>query len=487
MATPGGIQDKQSLRHSVVGAIRWSAVERISVQLITWALTLWVVRLLSPADYGLMAMATVCTTFLSLINELGLASAIVQRHELTHNLLRQAVGYVFLVNSVCFVGLSAAAPLIARFFGEDRLALIVCVLAFDFVIQAPGVVPLALLVRGLEFRRKSVVEVAARILSGVLTLGLALAGEGVWALVWGSLLGSVVRSVGFIVVSGFKPSPSFSLSELSEVVAFGGTVMMQRILWFAYTQADIFLIGRLLGGEALGFYSVAVHLGSLPMQKLNAIINQLTLPTFSRLRSQDASVAFYAHKAIRFLSLFAFPVFFGISAVAPEITAGILGEKWLPALVPLALMSLIMPLRMVGAPISEILNAIGKPGVVLGNVVLTMVVIVPAILIGTMWDVTGVCLAWILVYPPIFLVTLGQASRSIGMRLRDALSAMWRPAACAGLMYLSVAAARVFLLSGLGPLYRLLFLSSIGLVVFTVPFLFIDRKTLSDIGKFVRT
>ena len=442
-------------------------------------MTLVVVRLLSPADYGLMAIATLLTAFVSLVNELGFRPAIIQRDTVTTDLLRQAFGVVLLANVVCYAGLFLATPLVASFFGEARLLHVVPVLGVQFLLAAPGVVPGAMLTRNLDFKALAIVGFGARLTSGVLTIVLATAGHGVWALVAGALFGAVYRTVGVTVASGITLLPRFSFDGLGGFISFGSTVVMQRVLWFGYSQADTLIVGKMLGKELLGSYSVAMHLASLPMQKLNGLINELTLPIFSRLRSESTPVSYYVSKAVRLLSLFAFPVFWGMSSIAPEAVHAVLGEQWLRTAFPLQILALIMPLRMVNTPISQVLNAVGKPGVLLVNSIFAVVVLVPALFVGSQWGLEGVSLAWLSCYPVVFLVSVFRAAQALEMRTSEVLFAMSRPAMGAIVMYASVVAARSMMSPGFDAPVRLAVLVGVGAFAFA-GFMFLVQRGAID-------
>ena len=202
------------MRDQVMSALRWTVGARLTAQVIAWAITLIVIRILSPTDYGLLAMATVFISFLAMFSEFGLGSAIVQRPDIDVATLRRTFGVIVVIHFL-LAGLAlAAAPLIADFFAEPRLAPIVRTLSLQFVFGAFAVIPDAMLQRRMEFRRRSLLDLSGAIVSSLTTLALALAGHGVWALVVGSLLRQAWKTVGINVLSPFGHWPAFSLNSL---------------------------------------------------------------------------------------------------------------------------------------------------------------------------------------------------------------------------------------------------------------------------------
>ena len=304
-----------NLPNSVLSALRWSASARLASQIITWAMTLVVIRILAPTDYGLLAMATAVITFLVMLAEFGLGTALVQAKEVDTAMLRNAFGLVLAIDFALTAVLVLGAPLVAAFFDEPRLVLIIRVLAIQFVIAAFSVIPDSLLQRGMVFRGKSLIDLASAVLGGIASLSLALAGAGVWALVGGMLLSQTVKTVGVNIISPFAHLPGFSPKGMRSLLLFGGHVTIVQVVWTLVSQIDVIIGGRWLGKEVLGLYSVAMHLASLPNQKISGIINQVAFPAFARIQEDIKQVSKHLLMVFRLLSFFAFPVGWGISSM----------------------------------------------------------------------------------------------------------------------------------------------------------------------------
>src|SRR5260221_4404388 len=370
------------LKHQIISGLRWSAGVRLLSQLFTWAVTLVVVRLLTPADYGLLAMAMIFVGFLSRLAELGLGSAVVQRAEVDTPLLRKAFGLILLVHASLFLLLFISAPLISAFMGEPRLVPLVRVLSVLFLISAFQIVPEALLQRRLEFRRQSLNDFRSVIVGSVAVLAAALAGWGVWSLVVGSFTTQLGKAIGLNRIAPFRHWPDFSLRGTGQLLAFGGNLTGSVLLWFIFTQADVFIAGKWLGKEIVGFYSVAMHLASLPTQRLAGVINQIAFPAFSRMQHDLRQVTSALLTGVRVLAFVSFPILWGISSVAPEMVSVILGPKWAPAMFPLEVLTLMMPLRMVSVFIPNALQGIGRADLLFYNNLVAAVVMPIAIFVG---------------------------------------------------------------------------------------------------------
>ena len=471
---------------TVAAALKWMMTARFTGQLITWVITILVIRILSPVDYGLMALAMAMIGFLSLFEEIGLGSAIVQRVQLHRRLLEQIFGLLLLLDLTLYACVWLGAPFAATFFAVPELTPIMRAAGLLLVINAFGTLPDAMLNRRMDFRGKSIALFASMVAGSVLTLVLALDGRGVWALVSGSLFMAVVR---VLMLQGFARvwyRPRFGIAGVGAAARFGGFITVDRLLTYIYSQGDALIIGKLLGDAILGFYSVGMHLASLPMQKLAALLNEIGFSAFSRLQSEPEELPRQFLKAVRVLALLAFPVFFGISSVAPEIVEIFLGDKWAGAVLPIQVLSLVVPVRFLNLVLPSSLYGIGRAGVSAANSAVACVIMPVAFAIGAQWGLQGVCLAWVVAYPLCFLVALVRGLPVIGVGLGAFLVAVRAPALAALLMYVAVYTVRRLLAGFELPASAiLLLLVLVGVVLYAILSLTFQRQTCIDLVSLV--
>ena len=431
-----------TFRTEILSALRWVAGAKLLGQLVTWGITIVVMRILSPADYGILAMASVLVAFLGLMAEFGVGAAAIQASEMDDAKLRMIFGLVIVVNAALFLLLFLAAPLVGWFFDEPRLVAIVRTLGLQFILMTFSVIPSSQLSRRLHFKGQSLVDFSGAIASSLTALVGALAGLGVWALVWASLVMAAWRVVGLNIISPFWQWPDFRLRGTRQFLWFGGNLTVARILWFFYSQADIIVAGRFLGKDLLGVYSVSLHLASLPIQKLSAMINQVAFPAFARIQHDRDRFNANFLLAIRMLSFTAFPVLWGMSSIAPEMVEVLLGEKWRAATLPLQVLAVVMPLHMLAPFTNTAAQGIGRADIALKQVLLAAVVMPVAFLVGVQWGVVGLSIAWVVAFPFVLLGTLVIFLPVIRLRVTDVLYAIARPALAGLGMYAAVALAR---------------------------------------------
>ena len=469
----------------VLSALRWSAATRLVGQVVSWTMTVFVIRLLSPSDYGVLAMAVILPSALYLLNDLGLDVVLVQRLAPGEEFRRQVFGVVIAVNLLCALILITTAPLVAAFFSEPILVPILRVLSLQFLLLVFETLPRARLEQALDFRSQSLISLGANWLGGLTTLALASTGWGVWALVWGRLVSTAATTLALNVAAPSLCLPSFSLAMVRRALSFGGIVTLERGGWQLFTDADKVIGGRLWSDATLGLYSVAQDLVSMPMHRTGSLIASIGLPAFSQVQDRLDDLRFYLLKATRITSVLSFPIFIGLAVTAPEAVAVLLGAKW-PAAAPLLqILALIMPLRMVATLLPPALWSIGRPGISAGNVLIAALVIPSACLIGAQWGPAGMAMAWLGAFPLVFGITLQRSGGVLGLGVPDFGRAMWAPALASLAMAGVVIGTRYLLPEHAGAGARLLVLVPVGALTYLAALLGLERGALRETAQLV--
>lgn len=467
-----------SIKSRVISALRWTALFRLSGQFTTWAITLYVIRILDPQDYGLVTMATVFVGFAMLINELGVIPALVQTDKVSDFLVRQVFGTVLLWNFLQFAILFAGAPFFAAAFQEERLVDIIRVLSLSVLIGSFASVPAALLRREINFKKLSAVEFVSMLASSFTTLGLALNGAGVWSLVFGTIAHSAVKCIGNILVTRFRMIPTFRFTGMGSMFSFGSKITAQSVLWYFCRNFDVILIGRFLGHEALGIYNVALDLARLPMTKVAAIVQQVAFSAYSRIQDNIEQVRRYFLATVEIACMVMFPLLWGLSSVSPEFVPVVLGETWLAATPVLRIVCLIVPFQFISLLLYPLLDGLGHPGVSLRNLV-TACFIVPVVLFtGVQWGLVGVSVAFVIGTLIVQAINYRRSLPVLDCRFGQLAMAMLPSIYCVVTMYCAVTIAREFLVH-LPDVWRLPLLIVVGAATYTGMTLLTNRKAVS--------
>lgn len=430
-------QQNAAIVDKILSGARWATVLRLLAQLISWVSTIVVVRFISPGDYGLNAMLEAPMELMLLFSTLGLDFALVRSKHLAHEELRSAFGWLLLINGLLFLAYFFGGVLIAAYFNEPRLELLSKALAFIFLLLPFRVVPNAILNRDLKFKLKSFAELIASIASVVVTLLLAIGGAGVWSLVIGVLVNRTTLVVLLMIMQPWFIMPSFSFSAVRGMIAFGGMTTLWGALVLVGEKFPSLIGGPVIGVESLGIFAVAMQFALLPLSKVMPVINQVIFPAFSKFQQQRTVAGHYFGRSLGVISLGLFPVMIGNACIAPEFVLTIFGEKWSSAVVPLMLLSIAMPFRLVTSLLRPVISSMGGVNLALKSTLTTLVILFPLMLTGVHYGVTGMVVAMLVTEPIVTLVTISM-SRSvldtsfaqIGESLRPAVISSLVMAAC---------------------------------------------------------
>ena len=419
-------------------ALKWSAAGKFSSQLISWTITFAVIRILSPEDYGLLAIATIFTSLLMMMGEAGMQAVVIRSESLELGHLKRIFGVIFAGHSLVSTIILLIAPLVAAFYTEPRVTPIMLVLAAHNMVICYTEMPNALLRREMRFRELAFIEITGVIVQSLTSLGLALAGYGVWALVVAQLVAGLVRAVLLNIMRPFLHAPSFHIGAMRDELHFGGYILLQRLLWWAHESFDRALLGKLLGPVQLGYYTVGNELASMPRDKLAKIINQIVFPAVARIKDDRALARTHMLKALEIMSLVIFPIFFGMSAIAADIVTVILGSKWLPALIPLTLLPLAMPFRVLSIPLAQMVNALGYPKVIFRYQITALILTLASLSMGAIWGIIGISVAWVVVSPLNIMIFLYYTHDISGIGFKNLLKTIKIPILISFFMFILI-------------------------------------------------
>jgi teichuronic acid exporter len=419
-----------NFRHAISG-LRWMGASKVVTQGISWVVTIIVIRLLKPSDYGLMAMVGMVTILTSMLLDAGLGIAFVQRGNVPGEVLRSANGALLLGSVGAVIVIVIFADLFGRFFSEPKLAPVLRLASLQFIIGALTVVPSSTLTSQMRFKALAITQACASLAASLVTIWIAAAGGGVWSLVIGTLAGSSLRLILLVGNSHSLPGFSLRLSLLRSYLSFSGYLVVQRFAWFWVEQADQLVVGKMLGASSLGAYSVARNLSQMPLDRVAEIVNQVALPSFSAVQSDVGRWHEGLLKLMRLSSAFSFPLFWGMAAVAPVAFPLLLGKSWGAAGTPFILMCLVLPLRTAHSLAATVLLALGRADTSLQTVLIWAAVLTPMFLFGIRFDITGVAAAWAIGFPLVYLFCALIMSRALKLPRGTFLAPMLPYAAAA--------------------------------------------------------
>lgn len=388
------------LADKTLRGVHWLGFMKTIQQAMSWALTMLVARLLSPSDYGLMGIAVIVISFSRILCEFGMATAIVQKKDLQKIEIDTVFWLTICTGILFYTALYFLSPGIAFFFDSMEVKSVLKILGVNFIIGGAVTIPLALLVRDLKFKEKSISEFIAAITSNSLILILAFKGFGVWSLVTGSICNNLILLVLVCYYQKFIPYFEFSIKKTFEILKFGSHIVGSRILWYFYSKSDFIIVGKFVNKENLGVYSIAFQIASMPIDKVAEIINPVAYATFSKLQDNAEELKKYFLLFVKGICVVLFPALSGLAMVAPEFVSSVLTMKWNGIILPLQCLCIVGIVRVTVQPIASLLNARGKAHLNLKYNLLSTLLMPMAFLIGVKINgITGVVMAWVLIYP----------------------------------------------------------------------------------------
>lgn len=470
------------IRKRTLTGLGWSGAQQAMQQGLKFAFTILLIRLLTPDDFGQVGMILVFSGLAQLFSELGLGAAIVQRRDLRPEHL-DSVFWANIAAGATLTGIFAAlAGPIAGFYELPSLRPLTLAISLSFIIGSLRVVQYSLVLRSMNFRKLALVETAAVLLSGILAVGMALTGFGIWSLVGQMLALSFIAAVLLWLTSGWRPSFSFSFRALKELFSFSLNLLGFSLLDYTVTRSSHLLIGKFISAPALGIYSRADQLMLLPVTQVANVISRVMFPALSAIQDQVERIKQIYLRAIRTISLLTFPLMLGLMVTARPFVIVVLGEQWAEVIPLLQVFCLAGVTMSVGTTVGWIYTSQGRTDIMMRWGLIAGAVRLIAIVGGLRWGILGVAVAWVASgYLILWYPSWTIAGRLINLRFSEMVRDLSGNFCCALTM-----AVTVFLLGravpGDWPLWRLLAVQvAAGAVIYILLVVLFRLRTWQEI------
>jgi O-antigen/teichoic acid export membrane protein len=477
--------DPASVAARVKGAVLWRSGSQVVAQLITWAATFLVIRLLDPHDYGLFAMTQVVLVFLNLMNGYGFASALIQSESIDRERVRQVFGLLLLLNGGLALAQLVMAPVAAAYFRQPIVADMLYVQALLYASTPFAALAHALLGRGIDFKKQAHAHLIAAVLGALTALGLAYAGWGVWTLVAAPIVIFWARAIAVTIAARSLVWPSFRFKGAGEIVRFGGAMVLVQFFWFIQSQFDVFIAGRQLGAHDLGIYTTALFLTQILAAKFVPPLNEVAFAAYSRLQPHGDALPNAFLKAVRLIMLAALPFYFGLAATAEPLVLTVLGPKWTETIPIVPVLALAMPMMTLQILFAPATNATGRAGIALRASLAGAVIMPIAFLAGVRFGIAGLAWAWLGGMLLLMLATAALSLPAIGVRAGQ-LAAAIAPGLAASVAMAILVWSLAGLLPPMAPQVRLMLLVAAGVTIYAALLLAFARPIVDELLALVR-
>jgi lipopolysaccharide exporter len=408
----------------------WSAASLLGNRAVNFLSLLALAWLLTPGEFGVAAAVFVFLSFIELGSDLGMKATVVYEQEEGVTARVQSAFTLNLLIAIALCGLAVlAAPLVAGFFRmEDHVGLF-RLGALSLLLTGLGNIHDSLLLRGMDFKRRTLPQLSRAVVRAAVSIVLAATGSGAEALVIGLLAGSAAWTVVQWVVSPFRPTFELDLGVVRSMAGYGSAAALLEVLAVTNNRADAAVIGRVLSERALGLYTIAFRVPELVIETVAWNTSQVAFPALSRKRVSDrADLARATLRIVRFQALYALPVAAGLALVATPLLSVMLPSEWESAGGVMAAIAVMTGISAVVFPLGDVFKALGRQRVLvalnlvqLPLLVGSIVAAAPAGIVAVAWARAGAKAVFAVALIAFVLKAIGSDVRSLGRATAPAL------------------------------------------------------------------
>lgn len=414
-----------NLRHKAVHGTMWGALERFSVQGIQFVVMIFMARILTPADYGLIGMLVVYISVAQSLVDSGFSQAIIRKRDRTQTDNSTAFYFNIAVGVALYLLLYVTAPLIARFYNQPQLTAITRVLCIGIILNSVVVVQRALLTEKVDFKTQAKASTAAALTSGAVGLTMAYNGMGVWSLVGQQLTNLGVDAMLLWVFAGWRPSWRYSWASFRSMFSFGFKLAVSGIINTLYDNLYLIVIGKIFKATELGYYTRSYQFASFPSQSVTGVLQRVTFPILCAVQNDSVRLRDIYRRVLRVSAFIVFPLMTGLAAVATPLIVTILKEQWASAGVLLSIICFALMWYPIHAINLNLLLAKGRSDIFLKLEIVKKLIGVAILAITMPFGVTVMCYGLVANSVLCLLVNTAYTGRLIGMgflaQMRDLL------------------------------------------------------------------
>jgi len=396
--------------------------------------TLILVRLLMPADFGLVAMATVFFHLLIAISDFSVHVPLIQKSEIDRQDMDSAWTLQCLVGLLQAIVLVTIATPVSGFYEEPRLVSVMHVLAVIAAVSGLANIGVVMFQREMNFNREFILKAVQRLIGFVVTVTAAWIWRGYWTLLTGMLTSGVVGLLLSYVMHPYRPR--MSLARARELIRFSKWMLLSNVFTFMGTRAPDFFLGKLYGARSVGLFSVSFEVAMLPTTELIAPINRVALPGYSRMRNTEGGIQRGFLDVIALIALIALPSAVGIAATADVVVPILLGNKWRDAIPVIHHLAIAGALGALITNSWSVMLALGRPALLTAQQFARVIFLLPAIYLGARWaEVEGIAIAYLIVTAVMLSINVAVVLAVLSLSVKSYLQVVYRPAVSVIVMY----------------------------------------------------
>lgn len=363
-----------SLKSKTISGMIWTFADLLSNQGLQFIIQVILARLLVPKDFGVMGMITVFIAVSQSFIDSGFTNALIREKDPSQEDYSTVFFFNLFMSIVMYILLFFSANAISVFFKEPQLIQILRVLALVLIINAFGITQRTMLTKKIDFKTQTRINIIASILSGLVAIGFAYRGFGVWSLVVRTLSMQFVQALLFSVSNKWMPSMVFSMSSFKKLFGFGWKLLISGIINTLFQNIYYLVIGRGFSANELGYYTNASKFRDTTSKSITTSVQKVSYPVLSSIQEDDNKLKLGYKKIIKNSVFITFPMMVGLAAVADPLFRLLFGIKWIPSITYFQILcfaGMLFPLHAINL---NILQVKGRSDLFLGLEILKKVI-----------------------------------------------------------------------------------------------------------------
>lgn len=428
-----------TLRHRVAQSIIWATAIPFSSRVLSLIRTTILARILKPVDFGVFGLSFTVITLFDTFTSPGLQDAIIQKKDETNRHLDAVWTFHVFRGLLLAVLLLVLFPLFSQYFKEPILANILPFLSLFFILKGISNIGIIYFQKNLEFHKRFIYVNIGVVSDIIVSIILAMTLKNFWALVWSCIASEFIMMIFSYILSSYRPRIIIDKVILKELFKFGIWIWGLGMISFFIFRADKFIIAKLLGSSALGFYIMATRFADITAINIGRVFSTVMFPTYSKIQDDLSRLKkgfLINFEIILFITL---PITIILVILAPEIIKFMLGEKWLPSARPLQILAIASLLRALMTPCSSMLKGIGKPYI---EFILTSIragiTFSTALVFTKLWEISGTAFAILLGVVITYPIWIYLGVKFVNLKLKEIFTEINPMILGAGLMTFAI-------------------------------------------------
>ena len=385
-----------TLRKKTLNSFLWNLSDNFAVQIINFLTGIYMARILSPSDYGLMGMLLIFTAVSDAIMNGGLSTALIRKTGRTEVDMSTAFYFNIITGVVLYMILFCSASSIASFYSTPELKDLVKITAIPFVINAFNLVQRTLMIIQMDFKTQAKYSIVSALIKGGSGIGLAYNGWGVWAIAWSGVIGTLTSCMLYWWHSSWKPKLIFSMKSFRELFGFGSKLMLSSVLDILGNNLYTLSIGKYFAASSLVYYTRAFGYASLPCNTFSGVLSRVTLPMLSQICNDDERLSSVYKQLLSLSAFFIFPLMVALALLARPLIVLMITEKWLPCAEYLQLLCFAFMLYPIHALNLNLLQVKGRSDLFLRLEVIKKIQMLLLLIIAVPFGIRAICIGGII-------------------------------------------------------------------------------------------